>query len=376
MTRKTVTSLLIGSLFALSLGLSAPVRAQKPATVPAKRVDPNEALSKTVSLQIENGSLAEAFKMVLKQIDYPYSLILPNIPDKITINTNGSAGVVLDMLTQASSLPLDYRIEHETIKISRKQAEAPPEPDEPEPEFVQRVPKIKRLNYGSATEIIKEISKFPEFKDAKIIPTDGDGTMLITVNNEREERNLANLERVIDLFDVQPIPLIMKAELIVEFNGDSPKRTQAVFVATGTTFSGKEITLDINLQGETTAVSNNKAASAKGMKVDQGLCRFTVTPRFSGSDETTSYEMITLNTEGTMQLEITAEGYAKPLKFSRKFTGADRVRLVDSHTLMSSTVKLETDKNPLNASISLRLTVSHKPQQVVPPQNGGKLKSS
>lgn len=445
MVRKEIRSLLFGSLFALSLGLSVPARAQDREAVPPQfsmdqrvvldfkevdlydalktlfkqvkidftldnslkgtlitakinqpfkvaleslikasglpitysyedsvmRIIPNgdapfpvlkprsvmESLNKPLTLQVENISLAEALKLLFNQINIPYSFAAQDAAEMIKVDLKGSGRQVLETLLKSAKTPLTYRAENNTLIIEKRKGVS-------KEEEKANAPALLQLDFASAKAVAAELGKMTAFKGIDVQPLEQDNALTVT---NASTRQLEILQDTVKLLDIQPISLIIKAELIVELKGEGDKKIQTVLATTGITFSGKEVTLDLSTQSNSSVVTGSgELLQSKGTTLNQGVCRIVVMPRLNKDG------LITLTSDGNIQLEIIVKGYVQPLKFERRFNSADRVRSGDTNTTLSSIVKVKGEKDTIDANIILVLTATRKPQLSKPPQNGGK----
>ena len=112
MVRKEIRSLLFGSLFALSLGLSVPARAQDREAVP-----PQFSMDQRVVLDFKEVDLYDALKTLFKQVKIDFTLDNSLKGTLITAKINQPFKVALESLIKASGLPITYSYEDSVMRI-------------------------------------------------------------------------------------------------------------------------------------------------------------------------------------------------------------------------------------------------------------------
>ena len=315
---------------------------------------PEQAWKESLAL---DGKHMEALKLLFNQINIPYSFAAQDAAEMIKVDLKGSGRQVLETLLKSAKTPLTYRAENNTLIIEKRKGVS-------KEEEKANAPALLQLDFASAKAVAAELGKMTAFKGIDVQPLEQDNALTVT---NASTRQLEILQDTVKLLDIQPISLIIKAELIVELKGEGDKKIQTVLATTGITFSGKEVTLDLSTQSNSSVVTGSgEVLQSKGTTLNQGVCRIVVMPRLNKDG------LITLTSDGNIQLEIIVKGYVQPLKFERRFNSADRVRSGDTNTTLSSIVKVKGEKDTIDANIILVLTATRKPQLSKPPQNGGK----
>lgn len=306
--------------------------------------DAQDFLSSPITLDVTNLPLTQAFKIIAGTSRV--NIVFPNgYSNKfVTLNVKGTGRQALEALLANSNPPLTYRIQNNVIEIIKKDDAAVPKD-----EFLH-TPESIPLTFASAKAVAAELSKLALFqKGVEVQPMAQDTTLAVTTTNPNL---LVAVKNFIKTLDVEPVILTVKAELVVSLEGADGKRNQVKLVSDGTTFSGSEITLDLNFGGDVRkATLNGEIVKDKAVTFERGDCRLMVTPRLNGDGT------VSLTSKGNITLAWSSNEFVTPLQFERKINGADRVKPGNTNHLLGTKTKIKNDKSEFNVDVLLVLTV-------------------
>jgi hypothetical protein len=316
-----------------------------------------EFLSKQITLDVTNLPLSAVLKMLSRQSNVTFTVENTDADQFVTLSVKGTGREALETLLAKTNPALTYRVQNNVISIVKKDENTPKDMGTAvEGETGVRTLKPLTLTYASAKTVADELGKMTAFRNSNVeIQPLAQDTVLAVSANPQQFSAIADL---VKLLDVKPQTLILKAELIVNIEGADGKKHQFVTVSDGTTFSNKEMTLDLNYNTQATAVaSNGDVLQNKGVTFENGDCRLTVTPRLNGDGT------VSLTSKGEVGVSWRATDFVTPLRLERKINGADRVKLGDTNPLLSTKTKIKNDKSEYNVDVLLVLTVTSKPER-------------
>lgn len=308
---------------------------------------------KPVTLKMENADLRLALQQLFKSVGQNYTLS-QRVKGIVTVNlTDVPFRTALDSLLRsaAATQPLTYRVEDGIYVIYPKGGDEVTEVPTQEQRSGPAIRVVKMaVNFVPATVAALQVQPFLGPRRLIVRANSPDNSILAHGNDE----DLQWLKQALNLIDVQPKTVLIKAEAILVVNGRKGDPGRFVLASHARTAGDQPV----HMSAETTG----QPQSATATTVKSGLSDVIVTSRINGDGT------ITLDTTWRIDFQCRVPGNPNALRIHNTYKTTATVRNGDTANVTGSVTKSGGKTNGSDAEVLLFLTPTIQADR--PPSGG------